>query len=92
MAGMFLDSGCLYRSTLRAYPSSGCTVCKDVYVIQAVRLIWNAEQISTLCAYIMCWNRHTPYTLYEANLPSRFVEIRFLLDRGLSYLSVTESN
>ena len=52
MAGMFLDSGCLYRSTLRAYPSSGCTVCKDVYVIQAERLIWNAEQISTLCAYI----------------------------------------
>ena len=53
MSGMLNDSGGLYRSSLRVYLSWGCMVCKDLYVIRALRLIQNAQQtnrVSTLCA------------------------------------------
>ena len=59
MGGMFLDSGRLYCSSFRAYPTQFGMVCKDAYVIRAVRLIQNAQhtnQVITLCAGVFVLN------------------------------------
>ena len=52
MGGMFFDSGRLYHSSLRTYPSSGCMVCKDSHVIRtaAEPECSATNQVSTLCA------------------------------------------